>query len=460
MDHLAVLGVDRAASHRAGCEEEIFISRFDQKPDRDLVREQPKRRCAPHPTADGHLALCRGPHDRVHLALDDPARVGLEEDLRLVAWFDIPQLVLVIESKNPGIILLDKTHYGIGGDRRRAYAGPEREIRHATVGRREIRRTLEIELRINQVRFRLFNLRSGLRFRGVGGEELALEIGEITLRLLKVGPLACTSGGQSRELLDALFRQLDPWSQGGFLVRGVIELIFRSLQCGRSGFLRRLERHRIDLEKHITFFDGPVWFNRHFGYLATHARHDWDGVIHRPHIVRRGRDNVHKEDEDRERKDRNGDDDYLAGNVPRQQLELEKDQPDDDRVDDQENEFHFALTPSGLFICFEFRDARPEFFDFFVLLCHLVANVADRFVHIGAVSHFVHDRLGVSPKPRNWPEQSAKAKREQAQALNRSRLWMFFLMGNFFRQNMDEPESDDPNNRRNDEHDPRDSIGN
>src|ERR1043166_1839210 len=85
--------------------------------------------------------------------------------------------------------------------------------------------------------------------------------------------------------------------------------------------------------------------------------------------------------------------------------------------------------------------------------------MAERFIHIGTVSHFVQDRLGVSPKPRNWPEQPAKAKREQTQALNRSRLWMFFLMGNFFRQNMNEPESGDAKNRRNDEHDPRDAIG-
>src|SRR4030095_16993256 len=233
--------------------------------------------------------------------------------------------------------------------------------------------------------------------------------------------------------------------QGGFLVRGVIELILRSLQCGRSVFLRRRKRHRIDLKKHIAFFDGSVWFNRHFGYLATHARHDWDGVIHRPHIVRRGRDDVHKEDEDRERKDRNGDDDYLAGNLPGQQLELKKDQPDDDRVDDQENEFHYALTHCAAFR-FEFRNPSSEFFDFFVLLCHLVANVAERFVHIGTVSHFVQDRLGVRPKPRNWPKQPPKAKREQAQALIRSRLGMFLLMGNFFRQNMDEPESGDANN--------------
>jgi len=35
MDHLAMLGVDRTASHRASGEEEIFVSRFDQKPDRD-----------------------------------------------------------------------------------------------------------------------------------------------------------------------------------------------------------------------------------------------------------------------------------------------------------------------------------------------------------------------------------------------------------------------------------------
>src|SRR5436190_18465817 len=63
VNHLPVLGVDRAGSHRACGEEEILVPRFDQKPDRDAVLEQAQPRCGSHKTADGHLALCRGPHD-------------------------------------------------------------------------------------------------------------------------------------------------------------------------------------------------------------------------------------------------------------------------------------------------------------------------------------------------------------------------------------------------------------
>ena len=56
---------------------------------------------------------------------------------------------------------------------------------------------VEIVFRIDQVCFRLANLRSGLRFRGVGGEEFAFKIAEVALRLLKVGPLSRPSCGQA-----------------------------------------------------------------------------------------------------------------------------------------------------------------------------------------------------------------------------------------------------------------------
>src|SRR5207253_7250621 len=65
-------------------------------------------------------------------------------------------------------------------------------------------------------------------------------------------------------------------------------------------------------------------------------------------VGRRRRYDIHEQNQNRQREDRNSDDDHLAGNVPGQQLELEKDQPNDDRVDDKENEFHYALTPCEL----------------------------------------------------------------------------------------------------------------
>src|SRR5207244_10451026 len=139
--------------------------------------------------------------------------------------------------------------------------------------------------------------------------------------------------------------------------------------------------------------------------------------------------------------------------------ELEKDQPNKERVDAEKDEFHYTSAPSEPSFRFEFRDAGSELFDFVLLLLHLLAEVAERFIHIGTVSHLVQDRLGISPKPGQRPEQPAKAKREQAQALNRLGLRMPFLVGNLFRQNVDEPKNGDANNRRDDEHDPRDAIG-
>ena len=65
---------------------------------------------------------------------------------------------------------------------------------------------LKVESRIDEVGFGLGDLRSRLRFRGVGSKEFALQISNIGLRLLKVGSLPGPSRGKRGELLDPLFR--------------------------------------------------------------------------------------------------------------------------------------------------------------------------------------------------------------------------------------------------------------
>ena len=61
-------------------------------------------------------------------------------------------------------------------------------------------------------------------------------------------------------------------------------------------------------------------------------------------------------------------------------------------------------------------------------------------------------------KPRDRPEQAAKGERKQTQALNGLGLRMFFLMSDFFRQDVNEPKNGDADDRRDDEHEPRDPI--
>src|SRR5213083_333466 len=129
-----------------------------------------------------------------------------------------------------------------------ARAGLQGKVGNATVGGSNVDAAFEVEFRIDEVRLGLGDLRSGLRFRGVCGEEFAFQISKVGLRLLKVGPLPGPGRSECRELLDPLFRQVDPWSQRGFFVRGIVKLIIRSPQRGLGGFYRRLEGHRVDLE--------------------------------------------------------------------------------------------------------------------------------------------------------------------------------------------------------------------
>src|SRR4029077_4107344 len=144
----------------------------------------------------------------------------------------------------------------------RAYAGLQGKVGHAPVRWSKVNAALEVEFLIAQVGFGLENLRPGLRFGGVSGEEFAFKIAKVALRLLEVGPLPGPSRGECRELLDALFRQIDPRSERRFFGCRVFELILQSAQRGFGGFHRRLEGYRVDLEKHVALLYRPVWFAR------------------------------------------------------------------------------------------------------------------------------------------------------------------------------------------------------
>ena len=189
------------------------------------------------------------------------------------------------------------------------------------------------------------NLRPGLRFRRVGGEEFAFKIAEVALRLLEVGPLPGPGRGECRELLDALFRQIDPRSQRRFFGRRVVELILQSAQRGFGGFHRRLEGHRVDLEKHVAFLDRPVWLNRHLGHLTGYARNDRDHVVHRAHVVSCGRGNVQKEEKSHHCHDGQRDGNDRRGKVHGQPLEFIENEPDEEPVDAKQDDFHYAFPP-------------------------------------------------------------------------------------------------------------------
>src|SRR5204863_1260991 len=226
----------------------------------------------------------------------------------------------------------------------RAHAGLQGKIGNASVGGSKVDAAFEVVFRTAQVGFGLDDLRPGLRFRGVGSKEFAFKIAEVALRLLEVSPPSGPGRGERGELLDALFRQVDPRGQRRFFGRRVFELIFQSTQGGLGSLHRRLERHRVDLEKHVAFLNRPVWLNRHLGHLTGYARDYRDYVVHRPHVIRRGRGNVQKEEKNHESHDRQRDSDDLAGKVPGQPLEFKEDEPGEERVDAKQDDFHYAFA--------------------------------------------------------------------------------------------------------------------
>ena len=79
-------------------------------------------------------------------------------------------------------------------------------------------------------------------------------------------------------------------------------------------------------------------------------------------------------------------------------------------------------------------------------------------IDIRAVRHLVQDRLCVGPEPGDRPEQSAEAKREQAQALDSPELRVVPLFRNLFGENVDQQEDPDSDGRDEDEREPRNAA--
>src|SRR6185436_17774390 len=92
-------------------------------------------------------------------------------------------------------------------------------------------------------------------------------------------------------------------------------------------------RSRVNLEQHVAFLDRAVWFDGHLGDQAAHRRIDRDYIVDHPDVMRRGRDDIEQENQRGQADDRERDDNDLADNVPREPFELEKDQPDEKRID-------------------------------------------------------------------------------------------------------------------------------
>src|SRR5206468_4621306 len=147
---------------RAGREEGVAVVGREKQPHCDaLFRCRYWLRVRQMP-ADRHLTLCRGPQDRVHRALADATWVRPHVDFRFVPGLDIAQLVLAKEGEYPRVVLLDKAHHRKHRQLRGAHPWAQGEIRYSSIGWRDVRRTVEVEFRIDQVRFRLANLRLGL----------------------------------------------------------------------------------------------------------------------------------------------------------------------------------------------------------------------------------------------------------------------------------------------------------
>src|SRR5213594_583920 len=141
----------------------------------------------------------------------------------------------------------------------------------------------------------------------------------------------------------APFLQVDPRGQRRFFGSRVFELIFQSTQGGLGSLHRRLERHRVNLEKHVAFLNRPVWLNRHLGHLTGYARNYRDHVVHCPHVICRGRGNVQKKEKNHESHDGQRDSDDLGSKVPGQPLEFKEDEPGEERVDAKQDDFYYAF---------------------------------------------------------------------------------------------------------------------
>src|SRR5512145_2331549 len=107
-----------------------------------------------------------------------------------------------------------------------------------------------------------------------------------------------------------------------------------------------LERRGVDLEENVVLPDGPVVLDRHLDHASTNLRHDGDDIVDDPDVRGRGRNDVQQEEENRDRDDRKDCHADFPWSRPWKQLQLDEDEPDEERIDAEKEDFHSAYSRS------------------------------------------------------------------------------------------------------------------
>ncbi|MNC84782.1 hypothetical protein D3C83_03500 [compost metagenome] len=189
-----------------------------------------------------------------------------------------------------------------------------------------------------------------LHLRGARGIGLPLQLLEVRFGLFQVELVAGPRRDQLAVLRDARAGQFQ--SRADFTharrrlvdrATGAFQRFFQfPLRRGRVGELRlelvdgKPVGLRVNLEQDFAFHHQPVaLLDRHFDHAAFYLRHDRDRVLVDAHVRRGRREDVEQQDQRGHPDDRDDDDDHLGLGVPRQPLQLDEDQPDEERIDRQ-----------------------------------------------------------------------------------------------------------------------------
>ena len=494
---VAAVRVDGTVAARARGQEELGILAHRPQLDGEAhVRGRTEARARQH-AADGQLALRRRPDDRFDVALDDARRVGLERNLRLVARLDLAHLVLPEVGHDP-LLVLDERHRRDGRERHDHHAGPQGQRDDVAIGRGDGHGLLEIPRRVGQLRLGLRDLRQDLRdlvlhagrrlrrqpllhlcHRGLGSLQVVLRPLQVGLRLVEIEAVA---GAGSDEFLELAAR----WRASASCVRAVPWRLTASFNCCdrlrwlavaeiscalSDSMFASAERTwisngvRVEPEQHVALLDRNVRLDRHLDDLAGDARIDRYHVVHDAHVGGRRREDVQEQDQHRDADDRDRRGDHLARDVPRQPLELDEDQPDEERVDAEQEDFHQPRAS---------RPSRASSDASCARSCSISSRAASGFAaaagasdglavvtfsDVRAVGHLVEHRLRIGPQPRQRPEHAAEHQRQQAQHLDRLRLRVLSLLGDLLREDVHQPEHGQHDERHDDQHHPGDAVG-
>src|SRR5436190_16749909 len=101
----AAIGIDGALAMNARREEYVFVFAVRNEPDCKPPFRVGSIARVGNGTAPRKLSLSLGPDDRVHLALDDTARISGYRDLSFLLGLYVAKLVLMVESQHHLLVL-------------------------------------------------------------------------------------------------------------------------------------------------------------------------------------------------------------------------------------------------------------------------------------------------------------------------------------------------------------------